>query len=76
MRTTLDLDPEVLSAAREVSKLNGQSLGKVISDLARRGLEPQEKLSVRLENGIPILQHKRRPVPVTSELIRALAEQE
>ena len=38
MRTTLDLDADVVGAARELAAAQRRSLGSVISELARRGL--------------------------------------
>ena len=38
MRTTLDIDEDVLAAARDLAKLEDKTMGEVISDLARRGL--------------------------------------
>jgi hypothetical protein len=38
MRTTLDIDPEVLQAAKELGRRDGRTAGEVISDLARAGL--------------------------------------
>ena len=38
MRTTLDIDNEVLDAARELARRQHQAIGKVISDLARKAL--------------------------------------
>lgn len=40
MRTTLDLDDDLLVTAKEIARERGASLGRVISDLARRGLSP------------------------------------
>lgn len=40
MRTTLDLDDDVIAAARELASSQRRSLGSVISELARRGLMP------------------------------------
>jgi len=39
MRTTIALDDDVYQAAQHLSRVSGERLGKVISDLARRGLE-------------------------------------
>ena len=39
MRTTLKLDAEIINAARKVAAAHDISLGEVISELARRGLE-------------------------------------
>lgn len=57
MRTTLDLDEDVLQAAKELAELRGTTAGKVLSDLARKALEPSRK-APRVRNGVPLL-----PVP-------------
>lgn len=38
MRTTLDIDDDLLAAARDLARTEGKTMGEVISDLARRGL--------------------------------------
>lgn len=38
MRTTLNLDDDILDAARSLSRQEGISLGEAVSELARRGL--------------------------------------
>ena len=40
MRTTLDLDDDVLQAAKEIAAAKGLTAGKVVSDLVRKALEP------------------------------------
>jgi len=40
MRTTLEIDPDVMEAARELAKDSRRSIGAVVSELARRGLMP------------------------------------
>ncbi len=42
MRTTLDVDDDLLSVARALARNEGRSLGRVISDLARAGLRPHQ----------------------------------
>ena len=37
MRTTLKIDDDVLAAARELAERNGCTLGKAVSELARKG---------------------------------------
>jgi hypothetical protein len=41
MRTTLDIEDDVLMAAKETARRNKLSIGAVISDLARRTLTAQ-----------------------------------
>ena len=38
MRTTLDIDDDILAAAKDLAKAEGRTMGQVISELARRGL--------------------------------------
>jgi hypothetical protein len=40
MRTTLTLDDDVYQAVMQFSQSSGERLGKVVSDLVRRGLRP------------------------------------
>jgi hypothetical protein len=53
MRTTLDLDDDVLLAAKELANARGTTAGKVVSDLVRQALTP--KRVARLRNGVPVL---------------------
>lgn len=73
MRTTLNLDDDVLAAAKAIAARNGHSLGQVVSDLARETLEAQ-KPKVEFRNGIPLLPN-RKGVVVTTEHINALREE-
>lgn len=57
MRTTLDIDPDVLQAAKELAEHRGTTAGKVLSELARKALEP--KTGGAFRNGVPLL--RRRP---------------
>ncbi len=49
MRTTLDIDDDVLLAAKELARREGATAGKVLSDLARKALlaVPGEGLAAR-----------------------------
>lgn len=38
MRTTLDIDEDILAAAKELARAEGKTAGQVLSDLARRAL--------------------------------------
>jgi hypothetical protein len=76
MRITLEIDDDVMKAARELARLKNQGLGRVISDLARRGLAPETLPSIQLEHGIPVWTHTPGAISVTSELVRSLADDE
>ena len=47
MRTTLDLDEDVMLAAKELAVRSKRSAGKVISEVFRRGLHARETPAVR-----------------------------
>jgi hypothetical protein len=53
VRTTLDLDEDVLQAAKELASARGTTMGKVVSELARQALTPITSGQVR--NGVPVL---------------------
>jgi len=76
MRTTLEIDDDVMQAAREIARLKNQGVGRAISDLARRGLAPETSPVVELQDGIPVWKHGPGAVAVTSEMVRNLADEE
>ena len=51
MRTTLQIDDDVLEDARSIARSDGRSLGAVISDLARRALRP---VGIVERDGLPV----------------------
>lgn len=57
VRTTLDVDDDVLQAAKEIAANRGTTAGKVLSDLARKALTPTRIGHER--NGVPLM--PRRP---------------
>lgn len=72
MRTTLDLDDDVMAAARELAAEERRSLGAVISELARRGLTPAR---VEVQDGLPVIRVPAGSPPITPEMVkRALDE--
>lgn len=54
MRTTLDLDPVVLSAARAKAAAERISLGRAVSELALQGIRAPRSPSVAT-SGFPVL---------------------
>jgi hypothetical protein len=73
MRTTLAIDDDVLSAAKEMAAMENKSVGEVISSLARRALAPAES-RVKARNGVPLLKVRKGAQRVTSELVHQLRE--
>jgi hypothetical protein len=74
MRTTLDLDDDVLQAAKELADALGTTAGKVVSDLARKGLaSPDSGVAVR--NGVPVLARRLGASRVTLKLVNELRDE-
>ena len=74
MRTTVDIDDDVLQPAREFAASRGTTAGRVLSDLARKALEPARSAKVR--NDVPVLPRRpsgsRRP---TMKLVNELRDE-
>lgn len=73
MRTTLNLDEDVLLAARELAAGERRSLGAVVSELARRGLTPAR---VATDDGLPVIRAAAGTPPITPEMVRRGLEEE
>lgn len=74
MRTTLAIDDDVLSAARELADHQKRTVGEVISSLARKALTSAEPTqSVR--SGVPQLPLKPDSGPVTLEIVNRLRDE-
>jgi hypothetical protein len=61
MRTTLNLDAEVLAKVRILAKQRGVSIGTVVSELVRKALHPKKASEVR--NGVPLFPPSNGPAP-------------
>lgn len=64
MRTTLDIDADVLSAAKELARQRDISVGKVVSDLLRQTLTGNTSQSAQPQTSIS---------PTGSSLFRPVA---
>jgi hypothetical protein len=74
MRTTLAIDDDVLSAAKEMAVIEKKSVGEIISSLARRALFPGES-KAKSRNGVPLLRVRKGAQRITSELVHQLREE-
>lgn len=72
MRTTLALDDDVLTVAKAIAQQQHTSVGKVVSDLARRAL--QRPVAPGSRNGVPLLPVSNRQAVVTLETVNALRD--
>jgi hypothetical protein len=82
MRTTLDIDDDVLMAVREIASREKRTAGKVLSDYTRRGMlagdstpcTPKQGMPYAMKNGIPILPS--RGEVVTTGSIQSIMDEE
>lgn len=75
MRTTLDIDEDVLEAAKELAAARRSTAGKVLSDLARKSLTPAERQPT-VRNGVPLLPPRPGSRPVAMEEVNRLRDEE
>lgn len=71
MRTTLTIDDDLLAVARSLAQAKAESLGKALSELARRGLNatPRVRRSHR-DLGFPVFSVPKGAHPITLEDVR------
>ena len=75
MRTTLDIEEDVLFAAKDLARRQKKTAGKIISELARKGLAGTETSTLHEPKAI----YGFRPFPrdgrvVSNEMINKLRE--
>jgi hypothetical protein len=73
MRTTLDIEDDVLLAAREIARQQGVPMGKVLSDLARQALTYRAEGGDR--DGVPLFPVTDKSGIVTLELVNQLRDE-
>ena len=81
MRTTLDIDDDVLQAAKEIGQREKMTAGSVLSRLARAGLRLPPAEVVRgdststIRNGVPVFPARAGEI-ITLEQVQKLADEE
>jgi hypothetical protein len=75
MRTTVNVDDDVLDAARSIARSEGRGIGAVISELARRGLTPTT-VRVSVEDGFPVFSIPDDAPPITDAMVRAALDED
>jgi hypothetical protein len=80
MRTTLDIDDDVLQAAKELARRERKTAGRIVSELARRGLTERKytaagKVAAK-EVFLGFRPFARRGTIITNEMIDRLRDEE
>ena len=73
MRTTIDIDDDILQAAKSLARSNRVSLGRALSQLARKGLQPQ--VTTFDDEFFPTFPCGPGDAPVTSEQVKEALEE-
>ncbi|MFT4257414.1 MAG: hypothetical protein QM599_10715 [Pseudoxanthomonas sp.] len=83
MRTTIDLPEDLHRIATSLARHEKRSLGQIVAELMRRGLEvpeapmyqvkePQAVYRIDEETGLPVVRSSR---PITAEDVKALEDE-
>lgn len=74
MRTTVNLDEDVMRAVRSLARERGESLGSVISSLVRDALRrPTDAVVYDLD--VPVFRVREDAPPITPEMVQSALEE-
>jgi len=73
MRTTLDIEADVLLAVKQLSRQRHEPAGRLVSELVRKALV--SKVKSRERNGVPLFPVKPGSAVVTIELVNRLRDE-
>lgn len=77
MRITVEIDAAVLSAAKQIARTRGQTLGAVISELARKGLESDRHVVAQRQHvAFPVFEVPLDAEPLTVQSVQAIIDYE
>lgn len=76
MRTTLDLEDDVLQAAKELAEMRKTTTGRVVSELIRKALQARRSGAPRVRNGVPLIRRKPGASIMTMALVNELRDDE
>jgi hypothetical protein len=74
MRTTVKIDDDVLEAARSLAQSEKRSIGEILSELARRGLQPRSKIISR--SGFPVFDVDDKAPHITPEMVKEAMDED
>ena len=71
----MDLDEDVLQAAKELAAVHRVTTGKMLSNLARKALTPTGPVA-KVRNGVPLLPPRPGQKIMTMKLVNELRDEE
>ena len=75
MRTTLDIEDELLLTVKQMAEQRKTTAGRVISALLRESLQPKP-FELGHRNGVPILPRRPNGPVVTADLVNRLLDED
>lgn len=74
VRTTLNIDDDLMAAARTLARHSDRTLSEVVSDLLRRGLAPRQEKERTAPSGFPTFDVPSEASPITLEMVQRALE--
>ena len=74
MRTTLDLEQEILETAKQLAHQQGKTVGQMVSELMRQALKPT--MTARFRNGVMLFEPKPDAKPSHLGVVNELRDSE
>lgn len=74
MRTTLELDDDLILAGKRMAEQRKTTLGRVMSDLVRQALTPKD--APRVKNGVPLFRTRPGARKPNLDLVNRLRDSE
>jgi hypothetical protein len=74
MRTTLDIDDDLLATAKQMARDQHSTVGRVISELARKSLETSATPTIR--NGFEVFKSRPGAPRIDLEFVNRLRDEE
>lgn len=75
MRTTLQIDDDLIETARAIAERDHRTMGDVVSELMRKGIQAEGQISPRNRLGLPVLPARGLRKPVTLEFVNRLRDE-
>lgn len=73
MRTTLSIEDELLAAIKSLAQARSTSIGEVVSDLIRKGLQASNR--IRSKNDIPVFKVSSNAKPISLEDVKKIEDE-
>jgi hypothetical protein len=74
MRTTLDIDDEILLTVKQIARQRKATAGSVVSGLLRESLQPKS-FALGRRDGVPVLPRRPNAPVVTADLVNRLLDE-